>query len=295
MLPESMIPEEFRRFPHAATRHIYVREKPGHVTCIFQTHPRTKANPVRLIEIPEAMDNDPGSAQGDPYTVYAMSYVLAGHGRVCYERHGRTFRLEPGVVFQFNGAQSSEVVLDVEPGFMECSACVDGDTGRHLAAVCMWNGGVLSAPVGMRSSIVQTYRALYESILDPTSRPCSLLRRFVGLVDLFGGLLEQSHPDRAFRQEACALLAANLSPSYRIADAARDMQLSYESFRQRFRRCTGISAQEYQLRLRMERACELLETHSVKETAARLGYDDAFVFSRQFSKRLGVPPSRYRG
>jgi AraC-like DNA-binding protein len=30
---------------------------------------------------------------------------------------------------------------------------------------------------------------------------------------------------------------------------------------------------------------------SVKETAARVGFDDAFYFSRVFKKVMGIPPS----
>ncbi len=294
MLPDGLIPDAFRHYPHAATRHLYFWEKPGHVTCIFQPHPRSKANPIRLVAYPEEIENNPDTATRMSKTIYAMSYVVAGRGTVKYEREGRTFRLEPGVFFQYSNHEIVDVVLDTEPGLLECSACVDGDTGRHLAEIAMWNDGVLSAAVGPRPSIVHAYRSLYESIGDPASNVRSLLREFIQLAELFGGALEGNHPDRAFKEEARALLAANLAPTFRIEEAARRMRLTYESFRQRFKRCMGMSPQEFQLRLRMERACELLETHSVKETAVRLGYEDAFVFSRQFRKRLGVPPSRYR-
>lgn len=52
----------------------------------------------------------------------------------------------------------------------------------------------------------------------------------------------------------------------------------------------------YFIRLRMQRACELLRGPglSVKETAAMLGYQDQFYFSRTFKLVVGMPPSDYR-
>jgi AraC-like DNA-binding protein len=79
-----------------------------------------------------------------------------------------------------------------------------------------------------------------------------------------------------------------------IADLARQVGLSAGHFSRRFHRHAGITAKSYQFQSRMRHARDLLheEGLSVKEVAARLGYSDPFVFSRQFKKIWGVPPSK---
>ncbi|MGC3957754.1 MAG: helix-turn-helix transcriptional regulator [Verrucomicrobiota bacterium] len=74
---------------------------------------------------------------------------------------------------------------------------------------------------------------------------------------------------------------ANISPSHFFAV---------------FKRQTGFAPLDFFIRLRMQRACELLGTTSlsVKEVAAELGYDDPFYFSRVFKTVSGIAPTDYR-
>ncbi len=63
-----------------------------------------------------------------------------------------------------------------------------------------------------------------------------------------------------------------------------------------FRRQHGMSALTFQTELRMSRARELLDTTdlSIASIAHRVGYEDAYYFSRQFGKVQGVAPTAYR-
>jgi YesN/AraC family two-component response regulator len=53
---------------------------------------------------------------------------------------------------------------------------------------------------------------------------------------------------------------------------------------------------EYFNRLRMQRACELLQTtgRPVLEIGCKVGYNDPYYFSRAFKKIIGVSPNEYR-
>ena len=63
-----------------------------------------------------------------------------------------------------------------------------------------------------------------------------------------------------------------------------------------FKEKTGLSPTDYLIRLRMEKAKELLAVGdlSVREIAARTGFSDAAFFSRTFARRVGAPPSTWR-
>jgi AraC-like DNA-binding protein len=98
----------------------------------------------------------------------------------------------------------------------------------------------------------------------------------------------------AFRNQACALLAAHPEPGFAITDAARQLQLGVENFRKKFRNIVGIPPGTWHMQRRIERASALLATMSVGETAQILGYPDAFAFSRQFKRVTGVAPKIMR-
>ncbi|MBV9999510.1 MAG: AraC family transcriptional regulator [Verrucomicrobia bacterium] len=71
---------------------------------------------------------------------------------------------------------------------------------------------------------------------------------------------------------------------------------AHDSLRHRFRRLFGISPQGMLVRLRMDRAKELLLTgeHSIKEIAHELGYLRQHDFTRAFHKCTGMSPTHWR-
>lgn len=77
---------------------------------------------------------------------------------------------------------------------------------------------------------------------------------------------------------------------------ARAAGLSVSQFSYLFKQHTGISPMNYLTEVRMQRACEFLDTSeaSIKEIAGQLGYEDPLYFSRSFKKCTGLSPSQYR-
>ncbi|MEL6951551.1 MAG: AraC family transcriptional regulator [Pseudomonadota bacterium] len=78
--------------------------------------------------------------------------------------------------------------------------------------------------------------------------------------------------------------------------ATRQMGISYESFRKRFKRLSGQPPGRYARRAVMEQACNLLHDNerSLREIAEELGFCDEYHFSKQFSKTIGWSPKEYR-
>ena len=70
----------------------------------------------------------------------------------------------------------------------------------------------------------------------------------------------------------------------------------HDSLRHRFRKVFGVSPQGMLVRLRMNRAKELLRTgsFSVKEIASQLGYARQHEFARAFHKFIGMSPSEWK-
>jgi AraC family transcriptional regulator of arabinose operon len=91
-------------------------------------------------------------------------------------------------------------------------------------------------------------------------------------------------------------MRANVARSLTLRELSRHAGLSSSRFSSLFRDQTGSSPVEHHIRLRMQSACHYLDTTalSVKEVAAKLGYDDPYYFSRIFQKTLGCSPLAYR-
>ncbi len=88
----------------------------------------------------------------------------------------------------------------------------------------------------------------------------------------------------------------NLDRSLRLADLTAGVNLSPSHFSAVFKKRTGFSSLDFFNRLKMQRACFLLDTTdlSVKAIAADLGFDDPLYFSRCFRRVHECSPQQYR-
>jgi len=107
-----------------------------------------------------------------------------------------------------------------------------------------------------------------------------------------------SHSDNAHKvAQSIVYMSEHLNEPLRVATLASMANLSPTYFSTQFKEQTGCSPRDYLRLLRVHRACQLLNDTklSVKEIAAKLGYQDQFHFSRQFKAFQGVSPSQFRG
>jgi len=72
--------------------------------------------------------------------------------------------------------------------------------------------------------------------------------------------------------------------------------LSRSHYADLFRKQTGYAPMDYFIRMRMHRACQLLDTTelSIKAVATELGYEDPLYFTRAFRAVVEVAPTAYR-
>jgi transcriptional regulator GlxA family with amidase domain len=91
-------------------------------------------------------------------------------------------------------------------------------------------------------------------------------------------------------------LSAQREHAVSVADIARQAGLEPRTFLRRFVQATGMKPSEYQQRLRMTRAREMLEFSRapIDTIASTVGYSDVRGFRRVFQKIVGLTPSDYR-
>lgn len=97
-------------------------------------------------------------------------------------------------------------------------------------------------------------------------------------------------------ERSIAYMIQHLDRPLQVSTLAATVNVSPSHFFALFKKWAGCPPIDFFIRLRMQRACHLLEATSlsVKEIAAQLGYDDAFYFSRIFKSVHAMPPRDYR-
>jgi AraC-like DNA-binding protein len=97
-------------------------------------------------------------------------------------------------------------------------------------------------------------------------------------------------------QRAHTLIALRCQEPLKLSALAAELGVGYSSFRHNFLARVGVSPREHYLNTRAQKAQDLLvnTAKSIKEIAEILGFDSASHFSKQFKKRAGISPVRWR-
>jgi AraC-like DNA-binding protein/uncharacterized cupin superfamily protein len=108
-------------------------------------------------------------------------------------------------------------------------------------------------------------------------------------------LVADSHASRVGK--AIQRLRAEFRSPLSVQDLAQTAGMSASSFHEHFRSVTGTTPLQYQkdLRLIEARALLLEGNRTVSEAAYAVGYESPTHFSRDYSRKFGLPPSRDAG
>ena len=98
-------------------------------------------------------------------------------------------------------------------------------------------------------------------------------------------------------EHALQYMQEHYREAVRVKDVADFVGLNRSYLTNSFKKILGETPQEYLIRLRMEKAEELLKTtqEPVAEIAALVGYEDPLTFSKVFKRERGISPKEYRG
>jgi AraC-like DNA-binding protein len=120
---------------------------------------------------------------------------------------------------------------------------------------------------------------------------------------LFGHLkIHERSPDKKGREREERILQSiqymrdHIDEPCDLEDLAEVAQFSPSHYSHLFKEQTNASPIQFFIRLKMQRACELLHTttQTVQSIARQVGYSDPFHFSRMFKKVMGKSPTEYR-
>lgn len=101
--------------------------------------------------------------------------------------------------------------------------------------------------------------------------------------------------EREAIEQACRLLSGDIHTAISLEGVAAALHMSYENFRKQFRKHVGVSPLQYRIEQKMKYAkLMILSGVSIKETAQLTGYSDAYSFTKQFTRSVGISPGRFK-
>ncbi|ATD67355.1 AraC family transcriptional regulator [Luteimonas chenhongjianii] len=271
------------------------------------TYVRTHKSPGGILQLLE-MERPGGDMSRPALPELVLSQDLLGGSRVHGDSGGGRFDVvsEKGAFYLSAPDVVNTITIDVR------------HRTRALAFPAAQWQGVLDEAVDGRFSMecLRLYRGMFHSpamrsalrslwiLCEEEGAPSRLLVRAAGCEILAeicrlggtpftpakGGLATGA-------QRRCVdLMHARLSEDISLDELAAEAQLSPFHFARMFKQSVGVPPRAYLTRLRMERACELLEGTelSVTEIALEVGYSSNQVLARIFRKHQQMSPSDYR-
>jgi AraC-like DNA-binding protein len=142
-------------------------------------------------------------------------------------------------------------------------------------------------------------RKLFQEVRHPDRATPLALEGL--LLEMFAGMIRQSDGRRriespAWLQRAVELIHDTFATPLRVADIAVEVGLHPVSLARGFRQHLGHSPAEYlrEVRLQWSREALIGSSRPVADIAIAAGFADQSHFTRVFTKRFGLSPSRYR-
>ncbi len=146
---------------------------------------------------------------------------------------------------------------------------------------------------------LETIQSIVQGVSEAASEPELSIRIYALLCRLLAGnsLPEQENTKSVQIEKGKEYMKNHLKEPLAIEEIAGHVSMSTSYFTKVFREITGFSPYEYLLRLRLERAKELLlQTQlPVSEIAYRSGFHSDSNFIYFFKKETGFSPLKFRG
>lgn len=263
--------------------------------------PRSKQHPELHLTQYGVEDCIPGHFFGPAVrNHYLLHYVLSGEG--IFEVGGTRYPLRKG--------QGFLIVPDVITYYQADTAnpwtyCWFGFNGTSAEPLLKQAGLTKASPIfhyDRDDRILQYLQRMNESRGFDKARETKL----TGLLYLLLSLLVEFGPETApdpketraeiYVEQVQDFIEMNYPQEITIEDIARFIGLNRSYLGSLFKQQMHLSIQEYLIRYRMNKACEMMGNAelSISDISRSVGYSDPLLFSKIFKKVKGSSPKFYR-
>ncbi|MDC7280214.1 AraC family transcriptional regulator [Butyrivibrio fibrisolvens] len=223
-------------------------------------------------------------------------YVISGKGYLILD--DKRYDIESGQGFLIPAKCKAYYEADAEDPWEYTWIHVDGPRTMEL-----FNSAGISEenPIYIPKSDSGIILDILGDIYDHSDRECYCYAKVYEFFDTIISLSKNRifndvDPRLAYVKSAINFIRLKYSEPISVEEIAAACGLNRSYLSRLFKHATGYTPQEYLSSYRMKKATELLleSTESVSSIALRVGYSDAFTFSKAFKRFKSVAPSEYR-
>lgn len=229
---------------------------------------------------------------------YLLIYCLDGRGWFC--SGGKEWQVAPGDLVVAVAGVAHSYGADAHAPWTIQWVHFHGAEGAHLVALTQApaTGGVIN--IGLHAALFTSFNDMLNTLDAGYSQHHLMVAaaclRYILCRTAF--IVTYSASSRAGQEidGVIGFMRQHVEERFSLAQLAAKAKMSRSTFTRVFREKTGYPPVEYFLCLKVQRACELLETTdmSISQISRRLGYQDQYYFSRLFKKFMHLSPQRYR-
>jgi len=230
---------------------------------------------------------------------FQIVYIAQGAGEFETQATGRVsvatgtaLLLFPGVWHRYR----PESATGWTEKWIELSGPIPGRLTRAKVFTPMGAVTAVTRPVDCEARFDAIHKLL---LTQPAGFESELSTHALGVLSL----LRQGQPGRVEDKPVAVAVAKakhwmedGSNETLSIPELAEKLGVAYSYFRREFRQRTGFSPQQYQLRMRLQRAQRLLGStdQSIKQIADRLGFSSPYHLSTAFKAQFGSSPAHWR-
>jgi AraC-like DNA-binding protein/quercetin dioxygenase-like cupin family protein len=231
------------------------------------------------------------------FPFYSLEFVLRGRGTV--KLRGRTTGLQPGVLFAYGPGVRHDIVAAGTDPLVKYFVDFTGPEAAPLLRTChLALGGAMRV---FQIGEVQTFfdELIRSGLKGSRYAPdlCAGLLRCLALkiAESRSPLAGAGNLSHATFQACQQHIQMHFLELKTLAQIARECHLHRVYLCRLFQRYNHQSPYQYLMRLKMNRAAELLLEPGamVKQVAEQVGFEDPFHFSRAFKAALGMSPRAF--
>lgn len=236
---------------------------------------------------------------------YLFHYIISGKGLLYYTDHSgitHTYALHAGQGFLICPGQINHYIADEHFPWEYVWIEFDGLKAPEFVALA---GLSFDDPI-YSSDVPDMQQVLKEEMLYIAHNSNESSLSLIGHLYLFLDALIRSSSKRMvlvggklkdfYAREAIAYIEHNFEKDITVEDIAAFCNLNRSYFGKIFKDVVFTTPQDFLIRYRMTKACELLETSNltIGDISQRVGYPNPLHFSRAFKKIYEVSPREWK-
>lgn len=229
-------------------------------------------------------------------TYYLFHYILDGQGR--FQAEGKTYALKAGQGFLIFPEYSTYYEAD---GRQPWTYVWLGIEGARVEGFLRQAGLSQQTPIfstEKNSEVHQSFQQIYERVKKNENSELSLLGYSYHILDGLCRAGKQSILSRPqlYVNKTVNYINSNYHLPISVEQAAEMIGIDRKYLCSIFKKYMGISPSKYILKVKVQKACEMLKntSNNVGDIARSVGYEDIFSFSRMFSNCTSLSPTGYR-